>query len=336
MGRGSLRRRAAGAALTGAMLAAALLALARPPAASAAAGATRCTSATDIEAIVDDSYSMQWSDPDGLRVRGLDLLIETLPATSTLGAIEFGSASTFFGTPAADPVFVPQALGPNAAAMQAALGAAIRADNGATDYNGAFALADAENPAAQARIFLTDGAHDEGAYDDAHLAHDVPTYVVGFGAGLRGIEDQQRLERIAVETRGRYYRLADASQLQAVINSIGGELTCRTPTRSFSDRLGRGQEASHSIAVAAGTRAVRIALTWASPRDRFKLTGMQLTVRGKPRQVEVERRGSATFSVVAVSGLRKGTLRFAVRAARIGSGGRPTLTTQVSPEAQAP
>ena len=67
--------------------------------------------------------------------------------------------------------------------MRSALDAAIQADNGATDYNGAFAQSDADNPGADARIFLTDGGHDVGTYNEGHLVHKVPTYVIGFGPG---------------------------------------------------------------------------------------------------------------------------------------------------------
>ena len=51
--------------------------------------------------------------------------------------------------------------------MRSALDKAIHADNGATDYNAAFAQSDADNPGADARIFLTDGGHDVGTYNEA-------------------------------------------------------------------------------------------------------------------------------------------------------------------------
>ena len=55
--------------------------------------------------------------------------------------------------------------------MRAALDQKIHADNGATDYNGAFAQSDADNPSADARIFLTDGGHDIGEYNEAPPRH---------------------------------------------------------------------------------------------------------------------------------------------------------------------
>ena len=335
----SLRR-----ALIGATVASSLLALAGPLAPGAAAAPANCKPATNIEAIIDDSYSMAGSDSDRLRVQGLSLLIDTLPAKTTLGAIQFGSGSIFSEIPAATQVFGPEPVGPNSAAMKAALNAQIDANDGATDYNGAFALADTENPNAQARIFLTDGGHNEGEYANGHLTHNVPTYVIGFGSGLSGVEDQGRLERIASETGGHFYQLADASQLQAVMNAIGAELSCQTPPRTFTDELAAGKAAAHAVSIGAATRKVQIALTWASPLDRFKLNGLRLVLHGKPvavagrpgkarkpRKLRVERHGSTTFSVVEVSGLSRGKLRFSVKAAKVGSGEpKVTLTTQVS------
>ena len=67
--------------------------MAAPSGAANGAGASAgCTAATNIEAIVDDSYSMGGTDPDRLRVQAMGLLINTLPAKTLLGAVEIGRA----------------------------------------------------------------------------------------------------------------------------------------------------------------------------------------------------------------------------------------------------
>lgn len=336
-------RAAAGAWAASSLLAlAAVLALpaalagaaALPAPVKAAAVPAGCKPATNVEVIVDDSLSMQVSDPNRLRVQGLDLLLETLPAKTWLGAIEFGYGYGGLRPPASQ-LFAPAPIGPNAARMKGALSASIRADDGLTDFNGAFALADSENPTAQARIFLTDGGHDEGEYGGGHLAHAVPTYVVGLGAGLSQ-EDEARLRRIAGETGGRYYPPSRSGQPQAALNGVAALLSCQLPPWTFVDRLAPGRAATRAIPVGAGAGSARIVLTWASPADRFKLGGLRLVQPGngpKPRTLRIERRGSTTYSVIEVSGLGKGRLRFSVAAARIGSGEpQPPLTTQVSLE----
>jgi hypothetical protein len=305
---------------------------------STASASASCVPATNIEAIVDDSGSMAITDENRLRVQAMDLLIDTLPSSTQLGAVEFGSA---LGTtqPAADTVFPPEPVGANGVAMRASLNKLIQADNGATDYNGAFAKADSDNPTAGARIFLTDGGHDIGTYEEAHLAHNVPTYVIGFGIGLTSTEDQQRLQKIASDTGGRLFQLSDSGQLQPVMNNVGAALTCQTPPRQFTDSLKQGQSKTHSITVGASTKSLQIALTWASPLDKFTVSHLRLVSHGKivaaarPKHVaklKVKRTVSSTFALLKVSRLHKGTLRFSVTATKIGSG-EPTvkLTTQV-------
>jgi hypothetical protein len=295
-----------------------------------------CTPKTNIEAIIDDSGSMSVTDESRLRIQAIDLLINALPPQTQLGAIEFGSE--LFEKPAANNVFPPEPVAANAAGMKSALDVAIQADNGATDYNSAFATADAANPTAQARIFLTDGGHNEGDYKEAHLAHNVPTYVIGFGSGLTAPEDQARLQKIATDTGAAFFPLPDASALQASMTKIEAALTCQTPPREFSDLLKEGQVKIHSIPVGASTKTLQIVLSWTSALDKFKLAGLKLVAKGKVlaagrpkvRKLQVKKQGGQTFLVAKVSGLRKGTLRFSVKAAKIGSGEpKVKLTTQV-------
>jgi hypothetical protein len=317
-------------------------------AAPTAIGSATCTPKTNIEAIVDDSGSMVVTDPNRLRVGAMDLLIQTLPQSTTLGAVEFGSGiegipGVFEGNPGAYTLFPPEPIKPNSAAMQGALQANINADDGATDYNGAFAKADADDPASQARIFLTDGGHDEGTYNEAHLAHDVPTYVIGFGTAVGSPEDKARLKKIATDTGGKVYDLEDASQLQAVVNAIGAELTCTTPPRQFTDELTQGQSKTHTVTVGPKTQFLRVTLTWAEPGDNFKLTNLRIKSHGrivaaarpqklpKPKKLKVTVAAkSSTFTVLKVAHLTPGALQFAVKAAK--ASGPVKVTTQVGGE----
>lgn len=315
--------------------------IAAPAATTASASAANCKSARNIEAIIDDSGSMEITDPNKLRVQGMSLLIDDLAPGTQLGAVEFGSGleiPEIISTPAANTVFPPEAVGANASAMRSALEAAIKADNGATDYNAAFAKADADNPSSDARVFLTDGGHDVGPYNEAHLNHKVPTYVIGFGSGIAPGADQARLKKIAKDTGGQYFPVKDTNELQAAMNSIGAALTCQTPPRQFTDLLKQGQSKVHKLTIGAATKTLQITLTWASPLDKFKLNGLALlgkhgllaVASSKPGKLKVTKTVSSTFAIVKVSKLRKGTLRFNVSAAKIGSGGSSaTLTTQV-------
>jgi hypothetical protein len=328
MGALSIHRNLFGLAVAGALLAA----LPATPAHAA------CVKATNIEAIIDDSGSMGATDPDLLRVRGLKLLINSLGSGTFLGAVEFGG--NFFSddtTPAADTVFKPEAVGPNAAAMDTAMDNVIHADNGGTDYNAAFAQSDADNPNADARIFLTDGGHDIGTYNNGHLNHKVPTYVIGFSQGIQD-EDKARLNQIATDTGGKYFPETDSSLLQSVMNDIGSDLTCQSAPKSFTDQLAAGKSVGHSILIAGNTKSAKIVLTWASPLDAFTISNFKVVRHGKTvakaakvRKLKVTRTATDTYVVVRLSRLVKGTLRFKVKATKVGSGApQATLTTQVS------
>ena len=145
-------------------------AIATPSGASAPrAHASACAKATNIEAIVDDSGSMAVTDSGTLRVKALKLLINTLEPARPLGAVEFGGS--FFEARRRRPTRCsrPSRSGRTPPRWRPRWKAKILADNGGTDYNAAFAQSDADNPNAEARIFLTDGGHDIGTYNNGHL-----------------------------------------------------------------------------------------------------------------------------------------------------------------------
>jgi hypothetical protein len=318
---------------------------ARGPDASARLSAA-CTPVSNIEAIIDDSGSMTITDPNRLRIAALDLLIET-PGNEniTFGALEFGGNLSSLGggftienePPPADTVFPPEPIGPNAATMQAALSEKIKADNGLTDYNAAFAKAKEDDPGAKAWIFLTDGGHDAGEYMNGHRGGP-PTYVIGFGSAISGA-DGERLALIAKDTGGRYFPQTDSSNLQSVVNEVGTTLTCQTPPSSFKDSFSKvGASKSHSVSIGAKTRSAQLTLSWGSPLDAFTISGLHIVRKGKTvavssktHKLKVVTRHGATFLVVKLSSLVKGTLQFKVRATKIGSGApKVTLTTQVT------
>src|SRR3954453_1172569 len=85
--------------------------------AAPSAHAAACQKVTNIEAIVDDSGSMPLTEPNRLRVQAMDLLINALDPSTTVGAIEFGS-SFDPSEPSAHTIFGPHPDGPNEAATQ--------------------------------------------------------------------------------------------------------------------------------------------------------------------------------------------------------------------------
>ena len=139
------RLKAALAAATSAGLLAALL---LGGTASNAGAQAPCTPANNLEAIIDDSGSMSGTDSDRFRVDLVNILA-SLNREKSMGAVQFGSD--------ASALFAPAQIGPNLGAIAGALNL-IQADDGGTDYEAGFNLANSQNPNANARIFLSDGA----------------------------------------------------------------------------------------------------------------------------------------------------------------------------------
>jgi von Willebrand factor type A domain len=287
-----------------------------------------CTPATNVEAILDDSGSMVINDPNRLRKEGMDLIVSKQSNDSlTLGAVEFGSQAA--------SLFKPGQVAANRSSMLSTLNARIQADNGSTNYNAAFDLAKAENPNAQARIFLTDGAHNVGPYANGHQGGP-KTYVVGFGAAS---DDRVRLQQIASETGGQYFEPQNASTLNTTMNQIDNLIHCRTGIIQYVDNFtSLGQSKTHGFRVRSTTRSLNFEVTWPDAANAFTVRSFVQKVRGQVvarggatriKKLRVTKRSGATFTTVRVRGLQRGgRLTFKVRATKLGS--PSTATTQVA------
>ncbi len=296
--------------------------------AGAQATAQACTPAGNIEAIIDDSGSMAGTDAGLLRVRGMKLFLAN-NEPKTLGAVEFGSDAARLFAPGSIKTFQHSFMIPS-------LDQRIRADNGSTDYNAAFLAAKFNNPAARARIFLTDGGHTDGEYLNGHRGGP-PTYVVGFGTVTAG-EDGNRLRQIAAETRGKSYLSIDATSLQPVFEEITAALNCQAVPKRFSDLFTRaGQVKKHSLTIPRGIRSVRFTVSWLNPNDSFDIGSFSVVRKGKVvaksrvRKLRVTKRRGPSFVTLKVSGAQRGKLRFRVKAKKVTVPGiQAKVTTQAT------
>jgi hypothetical protein len=231
-----------------------------------------CTPSNNVAAVIDDSGSMLDNDPEGIRGRAIELLLSKPAAQNRVfGAVEFAGA--------AQPLFAPATVSASRTQMLGALGALQNDgigenDVGGTDYNVAIRASAAAQPQATARIFLTDGAHNAGEYEDVH-AGGPPTHVIGLNIGRagEGNEDADRLQRIANETGGTYFPLRlqssdtpeqQVSRLQGVVNDIDAKLTCATGATTTPTTLAKQNKASPIIRslLTPRQRAVEVVLSW--------------------------------------------------------------------------
>jgi hypothetical protein len=287
---------------------------------------------------------MDGTDRDVNRAEAIKLLIsKSGNAKKTLGAVEFGSDQSYLTPPigAAVTLFAPSPIGANIPGMNAALTNNLKADNSATDYNGAFALAKTDNPAANARIFITDGGHNDGEYLNGHLGGP-PTYVVGLGIGPASATDfdATRLQTIAKDTGGVYYPSVNNGNIAATVNKIDAALNCQAVAKTFSDTFTKaGQTKSKVVSIGSKTTATDLTLTWTSPLDLFTVTKISLkttsgsTISIAKKRLKIKRTSGRTYLTVNIKGLKRGKLRFKVKAKTIASSSFTgvNLTTQAIP-----
>jgi hypothetical protein len=192
-----------------------------------------------------------------------------------------------------------------------------------TDYNAAFAAANQQNGNADARVFLTDGGHSQGFYNNGHLSPKIRTHVVGFG-GVSG-SDADRLAAIAKDTGGTYFPVTDAASLTTAVDKIDDTLGCASRTKEFFDQFNTlGQVKTHKLKLVKKTQSLTFTVLWNGAQNQFDLRRVDIVRKGKTvargsrrSKLKVSRRRGATFVTIRVRGkaLRKGgKLRFKVKA----------------------
>jgi hypothetical protein len=274
--------------------------------AAPAAHASACQKATNIEAIIDDSGSMDFTDPGKFRTTLLDAFTALQQNQGkTLGGVEFGDTADVLFAPATIPGVIP--------AMDASF-ANVNADNGSTDYNLAFDTAKTANPAANGRIFLSDGEHNVGTYNNGHTG--VKTDTVGFGA-----TDPTLLNQIASDTGGIAFNLIDANQVPAVAAGITADMNCKAPPLVFTDVFSRqGQSFTHSFKPSG--KSADILETWDNQTSVLDLIKFSSGGGGHASassvahvSVKARKKSGKGFVTVHLKGLKKGKrIKFKVKA----------------------
>jgi hypothetical protein len=300
--------------------------------------------AKNVELINDDSGSMSITDPSKNRVEAAKLLLSKAAnrGGTTYGAVEFArEASPIFG-----PIKVTSG---NLATLSNEITARTQDDGsgaptaedptikdtgGGTDYNAAFTVGNQSNPNADARVFLTDGGHNEGTYNDVHKNPVKRTYVIGFSGASSDPANSQRLQQIATDTGGQYYPQTDASNLTGVVNAVDDKLSCAARTKTFFDSfVKQGQTKTRQLKTSSSTKSLEFTVIWQGAGNVFDISKIQVRSgkhvvavgsrhRRKRSKLKVTRKVGSTFVTVRVrgKGLRRGhRLRFVIKAKQLSS-----------------
>lgn len=245
--------------------------------------------ATNVEVVVDDSSGMRDDDPAGVMRRQAieQLVVNPVNGGRVFGAVEFGSRAHQIIPPtlAADLNLVGLRLD----VFRLLLAERIADNAGVTNVDLGLAAADAANPGAQARIFLTDGDR-TGALAPFRRRTDV----IALGGAV-----SSRLTELARASGGDYYPVSDGGALQSTVAAIDAQLrgeeslaSSVTPTAGAlpvnaeapGEVAVKVQRPDATVAFAAATtasqartmRSARMVVTWNKRRSRFRLTGLRL------------------------------------------------------------
>jgi hypothetical protein len=312
-------------ALVGAVSAVGLLAALALGGTSGAGAATlpNCTVANNLEAIIDDSGSMSITDDQRFRVDMVNILA-TLNPDKEMGGVEFGSDAV--------PLFLANPIGPNLGVIKSALGA-VQADNGGTDYDQGFTVANAQNPTANARVFLSDGEPNDAPDPNLWKSPNIKSYVVGFGT-----VDPAVLNQIAADTGGPApFNVTNTAQLRTVAAIINARINCEPDPIQITKTLKSGQVKGLSFAADGNTAQVVTSWTPGSKIQVFGFTqgggghASAIAQSSKKRggNIKAKQSRGASYTVINLSHVHKGRVRFKIKAKK--AVGKVPVTTAISP-----
>jgi hypothetical protein len=312
----------AGAASATALLAA--LAIGGGASGAGAATLPNCTTADNLEAIIDDSGSMAGTDSSRFRVDMVNILA-ALNQAKTMGGVEFGSDAV--------PLFLAKPIGPNLGVISSALNA-VQADNGGTDYEQGFIAANSQNPSANARIFLSDGAPNFDPDPNVWRNPNIKTYVVGFGT-----VDPAVLTQIATDTGGPApFNVTNVAQLRTVGAIINARINCQPDPIQITKTLSRvGQVKGLSFAADGNTS--QIVVSW-DPGSKIQVLGftqggggqasaIAQSAKKRGGKIKAKQTRGASYTVINLSHVHKGRVKFKIKAKKLA--GRTTVATAITP-----
>jgi hypothetical protein len=259
-------------------------------------------------------------------------ILAVLNPSKDMGGVEFGSGSDPGNPDGAVSLFLAKPIGPNLGVISSALNA-VQADNGGTDYDAGFKVANAQNPTANARVFLSDGEPNFTPDSNLWKNPNIKTYTVGFGSA-----DPTVLSQISSDTGGPVpFNVTNTAQLRTVAAILNARINCEPDPIQITKTLKSGQVKGLSFA-ADGTTA-QIVTSW-TPGSKIQVFGftqgggghasaIAQSAKKRGGHVRAKQTRGASYTVVSLSGLHKGRVRFKIKAKK--AVGKVPVTTAISP-----
>ncbi len=210
--------------------------------------------------VIDDSGSMEISDPINLRAQAIAVGLDQLPDGAVASATTFADFTS--------PLFAATQVSGSTRPGLKQTAATGLIDEGDTEYAEAFAgaraqLAEMTTADRKAVVFLSDGAPTDLDFNPA-VPVDVggaPVYTIGLGVdGLP--EAGSVMAQIAANSGGQYYDAQSAGQLQGIFARIVASLTCNSESVTEAFTLAPGASRSIPFEVGVGDGEFRSLASW--------------------------------------------------------------------------
>ncbi len=219
----------------------------------------------DAALVIDCSGSMDWNDPDNLRIQSAKQFIDLAAEGDKIAVIGFTYDAYIFAAlqeinGQEDRDNLKQAVDQVTSSGGTDIGEGILV--GKEELN-----TDTIAEISKAIILLTDG---ESSYQDEHLQcteSGIRIYTVGLGDGI----DTELLQRIADETRGRYYAVSNADALQSIYMELSEDISGGSQQIVYeTEAMQQGDEVQYSVNVEPNTIYSRFNILWSG--SDFDLT----------------------------------------------------------------
>jgi hypothetical protein len=283
------------------------------------------TGVTDLSAIVDISGSMQGNDPNFRRRDAVQLLVDLAGQGDRVMATAFDDA--------ASEIFPRTTIAGEASkGPLKALAKKKIINAGGTNYNDGLAAAfttlsaDPLNPQVpKAAIFLTDGAHNSGDYNNAHLrfafngtGQTWPICVVQLGKGFAAA-DTARLKRIAADTGGVFASTPSNTQLENLYFQCRGKSSGATTLLKRTSSFTIGQSRLFTRKVKSGQKQATFFVSFGAGKYALQLKqpGGRVLKRSIGKSVRLVR--GKTFAFFRIQKPKVGN--YTLRVTRLATGG---------------
>lgn len=208
-----------------------------------------------IIAIVDSSGSMNKTDPRGLRLSALRMIVDSLGGGQRLGLVEFDDKARVLADPAGLGSLDSaerQRLRQSVVAIDAAGGTSIR---GALQQAKVLTV----DPATTTWVLLTDGM-DRGwrGETDGLVPQGVKVHSIAFSSEA----DRESLARLSRETGGIAETAANADDLHRIVGSLFGAAEGDEVVLVRSGTIRSGEKVVHEVIVEHGQSQTEFRVTW--------------------------------------------------------------------------